>query len=82
MSLKTLLRQVLKALEVSIKEEEPATGKQWLKTEVKDYWPQRAQIMTLLRYLSTLESYEELSHWKEALEQATYVRALVDQDGV
>lgn len=79
---KTLLRQVLKALEVSIKEEEPATGKQWLKTEVKDYWPQRAQIMTLLRYLSTLESYEELSHWKEALEQATYVRALVDQDGV
>lgn len=79
---KTLLRQVLKALEVSIKEEEPATGKQWLKTEVKDYWPQRAQIMTLLRYLSTLESYEALSHWKEALEQTTYVRALVEQDGV
>lgn len=79
---KTLLRQVLKALEVAIKEEEPAAGKQWLKTEVTDYWPQRAQIMTLLRYLSTLESYEALSHWSEALEQTTFVRALVEQDGV
>lgn len=79
---KTLLRQVLKALEVSIKEEEPAAGKQWLKTEVKDYWPQRAQIMILLRYLSTLESYETLDHWKEALEQAPLIRALVDHDGV
>lgn len=79
---KTLLRQVLKALEVAIKEEEPAAGKQWLKTEVSDYWPQRAQIMTLLRYLSTLESYEALSHWSEALEQTTFVRALVEQDGV
>lgn len=79
---KTLLRHVLKALEVAIKEEEPAAGKQWLKTEVTDYWPQRAQIMTLLRYLSTLESYEALSHWSEALEQTTFVRALVEQDGV
>lgn len=79
---KTLLRQVLKALEVAIKEEDPAAGKQWLKTEVTDYWPQRAQIMTLLRYLSTLESYEALSHWSEALEQTTFVRALVEQDGV
>lgn len=79
---KTLLRNVLKALEVAIKEEEPAAGKQWLKTEIQDYWPQRAQIITLLRYLSTLESYEALSHWKEALEQSTFVRALVEQDGV
>jgi len=78
----TLLRQVLKALEVSIKEEEPSAGKQWLKTEVKDYWTQRAQIITLLKYLSTLESYEALDHWKQSLEQTSYVRALLEQDGV
>ncbi len=79
---KTLIRQVLKSLEVAVKDEQPSAGKQWLKTEVKDYWPHRSQILTLLKYLTTLESYESLTHWSEAAEQAPFVRSLVEQDGV
>lgn len=79
---KTLLRQVFKALEIAVNDEDPTAGRQWLKTEIEDYWQQRSQIITLLRYLSTLESYENLNHWRDVLEQATLVRALVEQDGV
>lgn len=78
----TLLRQVIMAIYQSEKEQNPQAGRAWLKNEVEDYWNKRTTIIELLRYLSTTEHIDHMTHWEDPALYAKYLVELVSNDGV
>ncbi len=78
----TLLRQAIMAIYQSEKEQNPQAGRAWLKNEVEDYWNKRTTIIELLRYLSTTEHIDHMTHWKSPATYAKYLVELVTNDGV
>lgn len=78
----TLLRQVIMAIYQSEKEQNPQAGRAWLKNEVEDYWNKRTTIIELLRYLSTTEHIDHMTHWEGPALYAKYLVELVSNDGV
>lgn len=78
----TLLRQVIMAICQSEKEQNPQTGRAWLRNEVEDYWNKRTTIIELLRYLSTTEHIDHMTHWENPALYAKYLVELVSNDGV
>jgi adenine-specific DNA methylase len=73
-----LLRQVLFAVYRVAESEETREGMTWLKTEVKDYWAQRENIVALLEYLSRLP----IEHWGADAAAARLLAGAVDNDHV
>ena len=78
----TLLRLVIMAIHQSATEQSPQKGRVWLKNEVDDYWNKRSIIMELFRYLSTIEHFDHMEHWKTPALYAKYLVELVSNDGV
>ena len=78
----TLLRQVLMAIAQSEKEQNGQAGRAWLKNEVEDYWNKRTTIIELLKYLSTTEHIDHMTHWESPATYAKYLVELVSNDGV
>jgi len=81
---RTILRQVLMAINQSQKENNAQAGKAWLKNEIdsEDYWMKRTLIVEILRFLSTTEHIDHMKHWKEPAQYAKYLIELVRNDGV
>ena len=75
---KSLVRQVLFAVYRVAEREETAEGMTWLKTEVSDYWAQRQNIVTLLRYLARLP----VAHWGQDAAAARLLAGAVENDHV
>lgn len=78
----TLLRQVLMAISQSEKEQNGQSGKAWLKNEVDDYWNKRNTIIELLKYFSTTEHIDHMTHWENPSLYAKYLVELISNDGV
>jgi putative DNA methylase len=78
----TLLRQVLMAIAQSEKEQNGQAGRAWLKNEVEDYWDKRTTIVELLKYLSSTEHIDHMTHWESPATYAKYLVELVSNDGV
>lgn len=78
----TLLRQVIMAICQSEKEQNPQAGRAWLRNEVEEYWNKRTTIIELLRYLSTTEHIDHMTHWENPALYAKYLVELVSNDGV
>jgi hypothetical protein len=75
-----LVRHALFAMREVVRTGEVKAGKNWLRTEVQDYWQQRKQLLEILRYLSTMDL--KLPHWQEDTRAAKLLAGAVENDCV
>lgn len=78
----TLVRQILMAIYVSIKNDDATTGKNWLRNEVPTYWTDRPKISEVFDAIIAFETVEGAEHWVDSVQYAKYVKSLVENDGV
>lgn len=78
----TLVRQILMAIYVSIKNDDATAGKNWLRNEVSTYWTDRPKISEVFDAIIAFETVEGAEHWAESVQYAKYVKSLVENDGV
>lgn len=78
----TLLRNILVAINIAIKEEDSTKGRNWLKTELADYWNTRSSIVEILKYIAPIEFIENMGHWQKDAHMASILKELVENDGV
>ena len=79
----SVLRIVLAAIHVAVKEEEnPQMGLWHLKTTVPNYWERRDMLKQLLSYLAECKDIDTMPHWKVCGEMASHMYTLVDNDRV
>lgn len=74
----SLVRNVLFAIREVVRTGEVSVGKNWLRTEVKDYWSQRKYLVEILRYLSKLEY--TMSDWKDDANAARLLSGALQND--
>lgn len=78
----SLLRNILVSIHLGLKEEDTSKGRNWLKTEVTDYWNKRSSIIEILNYLSKAEYIDNMEHWKECAHEAFILKNLVENDNI
>jgi len=79
----SILRIVLAAIHVAVKEEEnPQMGLWHLKTTVPNYWDRRDMLKQLLSYLAECKDIDTMPHWKACGEMASHMYTLVDNDRI
>lgn len=78
----SLLRNILVAIHLGLKEEDTSKGRNWLKTEVTDYWNKRSSIIEILNYLSKTEYIDNMEHWRECAHEAFILKNLVENDNI
>jgi adenine-specific DNA methylase len=76
----SLVRYALFAMREVVRTGEVKAGKNWLRTEVQDYWPQRKHLLEILRYLSTMGL--KLPHWQVDAKAALLLAGAVENDNV
>jgi hypothetical protein len=76
----SLVRHALFAMREVVRTGEVKAGKNWLRTEVQDYWPQRKHLLEILRYLSTMGL--KLPHWQVDAKAAQLLAGAVENDSV
>lgn len=79
---KTLVRQVLMGIYVSIKNDDATAGKNWLRNEVPTYWTDRPKIAEVFDAIIAFETVENAEHWAKSVQYAKYVKSLVENDGI
>ncbi len=79
---KSLVRQILMAIYLAVKDEDAVSGKNWLRNEVPDYWNSRNKIIEILKLINTLENITGAEHWQESARYAQYIQSLVENDGI
>jgi len=78
----TLLRNILVAIHIAQKEEDSVKGRNWLKTELADYWNMRSSIVEILKYIAPIGFIENMGHWQKDAHMASILKELVENDGV
>lgn len=79
----SILRIVLAAIHVAIKEDEnPQMGLWHLKNTVPNYWDRRDMLKQLLSYLADCKDIDTMPHWKQCGEMASHLYTLVDNDRI
>ncbi len=78
----SLVRQLLFAVHKITRSEETASGLNWLKTELADYWNAREKIIHLLDYLARIDRVAGMRHWNKDSEAARLLAGAVRNDHV
>jgi hypothetical protein len=78
----SLVRHLLFAVHQIGANEDVASGFNYLRTELSDYWNQRTKIIELLDYLAFLGRVSGLHHWKRDAEAAGLLSGRVRNDHV
>lgn len=79
----SILRLVLAAIHVAIKEEEnPEKGFWHIKNSLGDYWNKRDMLRQLLSFLRDTEDIDTMEHWHEAGAMASHIYTLIDNDHI
>jgi len=76
----SLLRQALFAVREASRTREALTGRDWLKTELADYWNQRQKLIVVLHYLAAMGIKSE--NWRQDGEAARLVAGAVENDHI
>ncbi len=74
----TLLRQALFAIHEAIQNQNAQSGKNWLRTEVPDYWSQRQTLIEIFQYLETMSI--KLPHWQKDSSAASLLKGALEND--
>lgn len=79
----SLLRLVLQAIHIAIKENEaPEKGLWHLKNNLNDYWNSRDMLKQLLAFLKDTKDIDTMPHWSEPGQMAEHIYVLVDNDHI
>ncbi|CAG0961938.1 hypothetical protein METP2_00848 [Methanosarcinales archaeon] len=79
----SLLRNLLFAVNETVKNEETSAGKIWLRTELgQQYWNKRREIIELLRYLTGIGMSTSMAHWKKDADAARLLVGAVENDHI
>lgn len=81
----SLLRNVLVAINQSVKAETTEEGKKYLKAKYdkgNEYWDKRSTIMELLSFIAKTEHISHMNQWKEDAYYARLLRESIRHDGV
>lgn len=79
----SVLRLVLAAIHISIKEDEnPDKGLWHLKNSLSDYWGNRDMLKQLLRFLMGTRDIGNMAHWQSSAQMAELVYIKVDNDHI
>jgi putative DNA methylase len=76
----SLARNALFAVREVVRSDDAQTGKSWLRTEVRDYWTQRKNLIAILRYLATMGI--KTPHWGNDAEAARLLAGAVENDSI
>jgi hypothetical protein len=76
----SLLRQGLFAVREAARTREATSGRNWLRTELPDYWSRRKNLIVVLNYLSTMAL--KLDSWRQDGEAARLVAGAVENDHI
>jgi putative DNA methylase len=76
----SMVRQVLFAAREGARTREATSGRDWLKTELPDYWNQRKRLIVVLNYLATMGI--KLENWRQDGEAARLVAGAVENDHI
>lgn len=76
----SLVRNTLFAIREIVRTGETKKGKDWLRTEIKDYWTQRKNIIEILKFLSAMG--QRTSHWKTDADAAKLLEGAVENDSI
>jgi hypothetical protein len=76
----SLVRNILFAIREAARTGEVKDGKNWLRTEIPDYWHYRKTIIEILKYLATMGI--KLKDWQKDAEAARLVAGAVENDTV
>jgi hypothetical protein len=79
---RSLVRQVLFAVQQVVKNEQTQDGLNWLKTELQDYWQVREKIIHILDFFSALSGVSGMTHWQEDAAAAILLAGAVRNDHV
>lgn len=79
---KSILRIVLAAIYISIKEEAPVKGLFYIKDQVVEYWNNRDLIKQLLLFIKDTKDRDNMPHWTESAQMAELLYVLVDNDHI
>ncbi|ACO45497.1 DUF1156 domain-containing protein [Deinococcus deserti] len=74
----TLLRHVLMAMQITVREQDPAKGVAWLQSEVQNFGMQQTRTIKLLEHLGK----QALPHWAEDAAAARLLRGALMNAGV
>src|SRR5215471_5233874 len=75
-----LVRHALFAIREIVRIDEVQPGKNWLCTEVSNYWQQRKILIELLCYFSTMGL--KVSHWRDEARAAQLLAGAVENDSI
>ncbi len=76
----TMLRNILFAIRETQKEDSPKVGRNWLHTELPDYWNVKQRIVLILQYISRIAM--QIDNWSEDLHAARLLAGYIDNDHV
>jgi putative DNA methylase len=76
----SLVRNALFAIREIVRTGEVQTGKTWLRTEIKDYWNQRKNIIEILQFLSAMGL--RITHWQIDADAARLLAGAVENDSI
>ena len=79
----SLLRMVLAAIHIGIKEDEnPDKGFWYIKNNADDYWNKRDMLKQLLEFLKDTENIDTMPHWHDAAVMASHIYTLISNDHI
>jgi len=76
----SLVRHALFAIREVVRTDEVQPGKNWLRTEVSNYWQQRKILIELLHYFSTMGL--KVSHWRDEARASQLLAGAVENDSI
>lgn len=77
----SILRQLLFAIYLAVREGDPRPGRNHLRQELADYWDQRQTALHLLRFIAG-KPPRSMDHWRADVEGAALLRGLIENDSV
>jgi hypothetical protein len=77
----TLLRDLLFAVYVTVREGDPRAGRLYLRQELADYWTQRQTILALLRFLASKPA-AAMEHWTQDAMAAQLLTGAIENDSI
>lgn len=77
----SMLRNVFMALYLS-ERDEPIHGRNWLRSEITDYWHKRERTIEMLKFIAGFTSFGHLAHWHKSSELSGILIELVKNDSI
>lgn len=78
----TLVRQVLQAIQIAARDDNPGAGVNYLRTELSDYWGSRERAIQLIDYVARYGRIAGMEHWRKDSEAAETLAGMLRNDYV